>query len=66
MSPVELAAKVTESDPVRRWRAEQLQLAGYGPSDALVLSGRRDVDVHLAAELLARGCPVETAIRILI
>jgi hypothetical protein len=27
---------------------------------------RHDVDLHLAVELLARGCPPETALRILL
>lgn len=66
MTAAVLAEKVTESDPVRRWRLEQLERAGYPPSDALVLSGREDVDVHLAARLLRQGCPVPTALRILI
>jgi hypothetical protein len=39
---------------VRRWRLEQLIGAGYQPTEALVLSGRR-VDVDLAVRLLARA-----------
>lgn len=65
MSPAALADRITESDPVRRWRLRQLERAGYPPSDALVLSGR-DVDIHLAERLLAQGCPVDTAMRILL
>jgi len=52
-------------DWVRRWRLQQLERAGYPSSDALLLSGRPDVDLHLAARLLRSGCPVETAVRIL-
>jgi hypothetical protein len=66
VSPAELAAKVTEHDSVRRWRSEQLQLAGYPPCDALVLSRRREVDIHRAKALLRNGCPIPTALRILI
>jgi hypothetical protein len=66
VTPAELASKVTEHDAVRRWRSEQLQLAGYPPTDALVLSRRPDVDVHRATGLLRKGCPVDTAVRILI
>lgn len=66
MSPALLAEKVTAGDPVRRWRSEQLQQAGYAPWDALVLSGRSDVDLHLAIELISRGCPPLTALQILI
>jgi hypothetical protein len=66
MSPADVAAKVTEFDPVRRWRLDQLRRAGYPLWDALVLSARSDVDVHRASRLLAGGCPVRTALRILI
>ncbi len=53
-------------DPVREWRLERLEQAGYPPDHARVLSGRRDVDLHLAVRLLQLGCPVETAVRILL
>ncbi len=66
MTPLELAEAVTAADPVRHWRVEALIQAGYPPCDALVLSRRADVDLHLAIELLERGCPPETAVRILI
>ena len=66
MPPAELAKVVTEDDPVRRWRYDQLQRAGYPPSDARVLSARNDVDVHKAVKLLRDGCPVATALRILL
>lgn len=66
MTPTALAHKVTEHDPVRRWRLDGLLHAGYSPADALVLSRREDVDLHLAVRLLAEGCPPETAIRILL
>ena len=65
MTPAALAYTVTEHDPVRRWRLEALMRAGYAPPDALVLSRRDDVDLHLAVRLLAQGCPSETAVRIL-
>lgn len=66
MSPTELAQKITERDPVRHWRLEELARAGYPPFDALVLSRRSDVDLHLAVGLLRSGCPVGTAVRILL
>jgi hypothetical protein len=52
-------------DSVRVWRLERLVAAGYPRHDALELSARTDVDLHLAVRLLERGCPVETALRIL-
>jgi hypothetical protein len=55
-----------ERDAVRCWRLEGLIRAGYSPHDALVLSGEPGVDLHLAVQLLARGCSTETALRILL
>ena len=66
MSPAPLAEKVTAGDPVRRWRLAQLRRAGYPPLDALVLSRRDDIELHLAVKLISRGCPPKTALRILI
>ncbi len=66
MTPTELAETVTTGNPVRHWRVEALIRAGYPPWDALVLSLRPDVDLHVAVALLERGCPPETAMRILV
>ncbi|HEY7018699.1 MAG TPA: hypothetical protein VH297_09570 [Gaiellaceae bacterium] len=56
----------TELERVEHWRAEELVRAGYDPSDAIALAARHDIDLHLAVELLEQGCPIETAIEILI
>jgi hypothetical protein len=61
-----LAERITDGDPVRHWRFEQLARAGYPTSDALVLSGRGQVDVHAAVELLRRGCQPSLAVAILL
>lgn len=53
-------------EPVWRWRLEQLKGAGYPPSQAQLLSRTPEVDLHLAVGLLEAGCPVETALRILL
>jgi len=66
MSSAALAEKITESDQVRRWRLRELERAGYPASGALVLSRRDDIDLHEAVRLLASGCPVATAFRILL
>jgi hypothetical protein len=66
MSPAALADEITESDSVRRWRLQELRRAGYPLVDALVLSRRAEVDLHVAVRLLEAGCPPETAIRILL
>ena len=55
-----------QTDPVRSWRFESLIAAGYPHDEARALSERSDVDLHLAARLLERGCPIETALRILL
>jgi hypothetical protein len=57
---------VSELERVESWRAEVLTRAGYTPSDAVALAARHDIDLHLAAELKARGCPDDLAIEILI
>lgn len=66
MTATALAGRTVENDSVRGWRLAELIRAGYRPVDALVLSGRSDVDLELARRLLAHGCPPETAVRILL
>jgi hypothetical protein len=56
----------TENERVLRWRWEELRRAGFGFKDSLLLAVSLDVDLHLATELLARGCPADTALRILV
>ena len=55
-----------EVDLVQIWRAEQLELAGYGAGAAAQLAARHDVDLHGAIELLSGGCPAELALKILL
>jgi hypothetical protein len=55
-----------EVDLVQIWRAEQLELAGYGAGAAAQLASRYDVDLHGAIELLSDGCPAELALKILL
>ena len=67
MSQAELEIPIeTEAERIERWRAAELERAGYEPLQAAELAARQDVDLHLAVELLERGCPVETAVRILL
>ena len=55
-----------EVERVERWRADELERAGY-PSDAAArLAARHDVDLHRAVELLENGCSPELALRILL
>jgi len=57
-----LEAPVVEA--VLRWRFEALVEAGYDPGSALILASHIEVDLHEAANLVARGCSPETAMRI--
>jgi hypothetical protein len=56
----------TETQRVERWRAEELERAGYAIDEAAELAIRPDVDLHFAIELLERGCPAATALKILL
>ena len=55
-----------ETDLVEAWRAEQLELAGYGAAAAAELATRHDVDLHVAVGLLVQGCSPELALKILL
>jgi hypothetical protein len=55
-----------ETELVEAWRAEQLEMAGYGAQAAAELAMRHDVDLHVAIGLIARGCPAELALKILL
>lgn len=56
----------TEDERVIRWRLDQLARAGYGWACAMVIAANREVDLHQAVKLVRQGCPVETAVRILL
>ena len=55
-----------EENRVFLWRSQQLRRAGYGYMDAFLLAVTHEVDLHLAIELPARGCPHATAVQILV
>lgn len=65
-SYVSAAVGEVDVDGVLRWRYDSLRRGGYGPFDAARLARRRPVDLHLAVDLLARGCDPATALRILL
>jgi hypothetical protein len=56
----------SEVERIEQWRAEELGRAGYPVRDAAMLAGRHDVDLHLAIDLVAQGCPVPVALQILV
>ena len=59
-------ADPTEVERIERWRAEELERAGYEPRAAGRLAVRQDVDLHSAIDLLQRGCPKDLALKILL
>ena len=56
----------TEAERIARWRLEQLVHAGFDETAAVLLAAESHVDLHLASDLLRRGCPADTALRILL
>ena len=66
MTAAETEQLIDQVELVVTWRAEQLELAGYGAGAAAELAGRVDVDLHVATRLLADGCPAELALKILL
>lgn len=56
----------SEQELVERWRAEELERAGFGPADAAAIAARMDVDLHRAVELVKNGCSPELAKQILL
>jgi hypothetical protein len=62
------AATLTAIDDqeVLYWRFTQLLGAGYSADQAVELACHGDVDLHLAVDLPARGCPTQTAVHILL
>jgi hypothetical protein len=51
---------------VLSWRITVLDRAGYDEGDAVLLAAVTEVDLHLAVDLLERGCSPDTALRILL
>ena len=66
MTAAELQLPVDEVSMVERWRAEELERAGFDPRAAATIAGRHDIDLHLASDLLRRGCAQELALQILL
>jgi hypothetical protein len=56
----------TEQERIERWRAGELERAGYEASAAALLATRADVDLHYATDLLRNGCAPELALQILL
>jgi hypothetical protein len=56
----------TEVEAILRWRFDVLLRSGYDIASALVLASHVEIDLHDASTLVRRGCPSDTALRILL
>lgn len=56
----------TERERVIRWRVEQLAKVGYSWPAAMVVAANTQIDLHLAVDLVHRGCRPDVAVRILL
>jgi len=66
MTVAELVAlEVPWDEAVREWRLEELLRAGYEQEDATEVAFHLDIDLHRAVDLVRRGCPSGTAVRII-
>lgn len=65
MPTAETPVRPSEQEQVERWRAQELERAGFAPAAAAELAGRFDVDLHRAVDLLQKGCPPDVALSIL-
>jgi hypothetical protein len=54
-----------DRDRVTQWRIERLLEAGYTREAALLIGHDTSIDLHVAVELLERGCPMDAALAIL-
>ena len=66
VAEVKTGAATTEAVAVLRWRYDELVRAGYYPAHAHKLARQLDVDLHRAADLVRKGCPSGTALRIVL
>jgi hypothetical protein len=65
-SPTLIDSDAGEAQQVFCWRLDVLERAGYPADEAGLLATCTHVDLHLATYLRERGCPPETALRILL
>jgi hypothetical protein len=65
MSAIQLdQAHDPEIVAVLQWRFDELVRCGYEGCHALDIACDLDVDLHFAIDLVQRGCPSATAVRI--
>ena len=59
-------ANLSEPERVACWRFAVLERTGFSEEESALLAIRTDVDLHEATDLILRGCPRQTALRILV
>jgi hypothetical protein len=67
-SPGDALALEADRETVKlyKWRLAELERAGYDPASASLIAAELKVDLHVAIQLVKRGCSIETALRILL
>ena len=55
-----------EEELVVNWRMTELVRAGYPDGAAFEVAMRLHIDLHEELDLMRRGCPPDTAVRILV
>lgn len=65
VGPEVASPRRSEDERVFDWRLACLRAAGFDDDDSATLARERSVDLHVALDLVRRGCPPETAVRIL-
>jgi hypothetical protein len=64
---VQLPLEPDQSDEARRiWRLDQFGRLGFDFARAAMMADDSQIDLALARRLIASGCPLETAARILL
>ena len=63
---IPLARREGEEERVLAWRESELKRAGHSADHAFELASQPEVDLHAAIDLISRGCPSVTAVRILL
>ena len=58
--------ELSEIERIERWRADELVRVGYDAEQAMALAVRHDIDLHVACDLLAKGCDLALAWEILL
>ena len=66
MTAAELQTPHNELSQVERWRADELERAGFEARAAATIAARHDIDLHRATDLIRNGCSPELALQILL